>query len=263
MRIVPVIDLLAGRAVQARGGDRRLYRPLASRLAGGNPEPLDEPASVAARLVLALRSEWIYVADLDAIDGTGDNLRALPALRDAAGTARLLWDGGFADRAACARLPDRLTPILASETLAGIDGLSMPPGTPVGGGSERAGDDRRAAGAPPWIGLDLTATGMRVASAEVGALGEEELLRRAVDAGAAGAVVVCLDRIGSGTGLPIERLTRLRTAAPGIPICAGGGIATLADLAILRDAGFDGALVATALHDGRVTPAALHAAGFV
>ena len=32
----------------------------------------------------------------------------------------------------------------------------------------------------------------------------------------------------------------------------GGGVATVADLHMLRDAGFDGAIIATALHHGTI-----------
>jgi phosphoribosylformimino-5-aminoimidazole carboxamide ribotide isomerase len=245
MRIVPVIDLKAGRAVHARGGDRRLYRPLLSRLGGGSPEPLDDPARLAALYEWRLRPEWIYVADLDRIGGGGDNIAALRAIHDAAPRCRLLWDGGFADREAAAAPFDRVEPILASETLRSPGGLR----------SERAG--------PAWLGIDLTAGGMHAAAPEVGSEGEVALLRRAVEAGLRGVVAVLVDRIGTGAGLPIDRLARLRETAPGLPLCAGGGIATLADLAAISAVGCDGALVATALHDGRLLPEDLRDAGYV
>ena len=242
MRIVPVIDLKDGRAVHARGGDRRLYRPLKSLLAGGSADRLDEPARLAAACERLLRPTRIYVADLDRIAGTGRNDAALAAIRGAAPRASLLWDGGFTGGAAAARLAARATPIVASETIGGPEDLPAP---------------------PAWVGIDLVEGGLHAVSPAVRALGEIEFLRRAVAAGAAGAVVVLVDRVGSGSGLPIGRLERLRRAAPGIPMLAGGGIATIEDLAALRDAGCDGALVATAVHDGRLPIEALAAGRFI
>lgn len=242
MRIVPVIDLKDGRAVHARGGDRRRYLPLESRLAGVAGGRLDDPAHLGAACDRLLRPERIYVADLDRIDGTGRNDAALAAIRNAAPRASLLWDGGFARGAAAARLVARATPIVASETLRGPEDLPSP---------------------PAWVGIDLVDGGLLAVSPAVRALGEIEFLRRAVAAGAAGVVVVLIDRIGTGSGLPIGRLERLRRAAPGIPMLAGGGIATIEDLAALRDAGCDGALVATAIHDGRLPIEALAAARFI
>lgn len=242
MRIVPVIDLKDGRAVHARGGDRSRYRPLESRLAGGAAGRLDDPARLAAACDRLLRPERIYVADLDRIAGSGRNDAALAAIRGAAPRASFLWDGGFTGGAAAARLVARATPIVASETLCDPGDLPF---------------------SPAWVGIDLVEGGLHALSPAVRALGEIEFLRRAVAAGAAGAVVVLVDRIGAGSGLPIGRLERLRRTAPGIPIIAGGGIATIEDLAALRDAGCDGALVATAIHDGGLPIAALAAGRFI
>src|SRR5258705_798121 len=47
-------------------------------------EPLDDPARLAALYTRALDPEWIYVADLDRIEGVGDNRAAIASLRDAA-----------------------------------------------------------------------------------------------------------------------------------------------------------------------------------
>jgi phosphoribosylformimino-5-aminoimidazole carboxamide ribotide isomerase len=244
VRLVPVIDLKGGRAVHARGGDRRLYRPVTSRLGGDAPRTIDDPAHLAALYDRLLHPEILYVADLDRIAGSGDNDATLGAVCDAAPGTRVLWDGGFTGTEASWTSAGP-TPVLASETLHDPAGLSA------------------ASTCRPWVGIDLVADGLRAASPTVRALGEIGLLDRAVAAGVEGAVVVLIDGIGKGSGLPLARLGRLRRAAPKIPMVAGGGIATLDDLAALRDAGYDGALVATALHDGRLTPAALRDGRFV
>jgi phosphoribosylformimino-5-aminoimidazole carboxamide ribotide isomerase len=65
-------------------------------------------------------------------------------------------------------------------------------------------------------------------------------------------IVLDLARVGEATGPDVAMVTRVRASAPGTTLIAGGGIRDLADLVRLAEAGCDGALVATALHDGRI-----------
>ncbi len=61
-----------------------------------------------------------------------------------------------------------------------------------------------------------------------------------------------LARIGGGRGVDLVLVAALRHAFPHVELLAGGGIGTPRDLERLADAGLDGALIASALHDGRV-----------
>jgi phosphoribosylformimino-5-aminoimidazole carboxamide ribotide isomerase len=59
--------------------------------------------------------------------------------------------------------------------------------------------------------------------------------------------VIDLARVGTRIGLDVELLARVREAAPGLTLLAGGGVRGAEDLEKLAGAGCDGALVATAL----------------
>jgi phosphoribosylformimino-5-aminoimidazole carboxamide ribotide isomerase len=72
--------------------------------------------------------------------------------------------------------------------------------------------------------------------------------------------VLDLARVGAGDGLDTHLIARVRNAAPGVSLLAGGGVRGLDDLMRLADAGCDGALVATALHNGRLGAADVAAA---
>src|SRR5262249_39339308 len=63
-------------------------------------------------------------------------------------------------------------------------------------------------------------------------------------------LVIDLERVGSGSGPPLDAVAELCAALPGVAIYAGGGVRDDADLRALESAGAAGALVATALHDG-------------
>jgi phosphoribosylformimino-5-aminoimidazole carboxamide ribotide isomerase len=81
------------------------------------------------------------------------------------------------------------------------------------------------------------------------------LVEAAGDAGARSVIVLDLARVGTGRGLDLTLIRRVRRGAPGLELIAGGGVRDRDDLERLRDAGCDAALVATALHDGHVTAA--------
>jgi len=70
--------------------------------------------------------------------------------------------------------------------------------------------------------------------------------------GVASIIVIDLARVGTGEGIDVRLIAGVRDAAPHTVLLAGGGVRGIDDLARLRDAGCDGALVATALHDGRI-----------
>jgi phosphoribosylformimino-5-aminoimidazole carboxamide ribotide isomerase len=82
-----------------------------------------------------------------------------------------------------------------------------------------------------------------------------ELAMRAADAGVGAVVVLDVARVGSGSGIDMALIERVRGAAPGVMLLAGGGVRDLDDLRRLAGAGCDGALVATALHSGRLSAA--------
>jgi len=249
MKIVPVIDLRGGRAVAGRAGDRARYAPVMSRIRGGAAEDLSDPRRLAFALAETLAPARLYVADLDRIEGTGNNDPVVAALLEDDPGRLILWDGGLARPGPEPRHP-RLVPILASESLAAAEEIDAAAGGTTSGAAPR-----------PWLGLDLGADGLVARSSGVAGLGEHALLRRAAGAGVGGVVIVLLDRVGTGSGLPHGRLRRLRDTAPDLATIAGGGIGSIDDLLFLRSIGCEGALLATALHDGRLRPGDLRRAG--
>jgi phosphoribosylformimino-5-aminoimidazole carboxamide ribotide isomerase len=72
-------------------------------------------------------------------------------------------------------------------------------------------------------------------------------------------IVMTLDRVGSQSGPDLERLLAVKAAAKDRAIYAAGGVRGADDLASLRNAGITGALVASALHNGQITAADIHA----
>ena len=214
MRVVGVIDLKAGAAVHAVRGERERYRPIG------------DPLSLARRF----RLEELYVADLDAIAGTGDNDDVIAAL---AREARVMVDAAVYE-------PQRARTLLelgvhrvvvGTETLADADALDRLLPEAVLSVDLREG--RTVSPDPQLAGLQ--------------ALDAVAHLHRP---GLREVIVLDLARVGSGAGPDVAAIARIHAAFPELELFAGGGVRDAEDLRALARAGAAGALVATALHRG-------------
>jgi phosphoribosylformimino-5-aminoimidazole carboxamide ribotide isomerase len=70
--------------------------------------------------------------------------------------------------------------------------------------------------------------------------------------GVLGFIVLDLARVGSGEGVNMDFLKKA-IASLGTGVYVGGGVRGVADLIELRDLGVSGVLVATALHNGKIS----------
>jgi phosphoribosylformimino-5-aminoimidazole carboxamide ribotide isomerase len=248
MRVIGVLDLMNGLAVHARAtaGGRAAYQPVRM-VAGVTLDPGDAIGLARVYLgVLGVRE--LYAADLDAIlGGEPQRLRI-------AGVARLgapLWlDAGVRD-AAGAR--DALA-AGASRVIVGLE--TLPSFGALAEICRAVGGERVAFSLDLRDGAPVGGDGAIAPGASVLTLAAE-----AADAGAGAVIVLDLARVGTGGGVDVALMRRVRATVPRLALFAGGGVRGSDDLARLADAGCDGALVATALHDGRLGARAVAAAG--
>jgi HisA/HisF family protein len=233
VRIVPVLDLKSGIVVHARRGRRADYAPLRSPLVDGC-----EPVAVARALCTVCRTRTLYVADLDAIAGAPADEATLTDLSAAAEP----WvDAGATTPEGAAALHRAG----AARNVIGTESI----------GPEAIGRRGRADAEPPLV-LSVDLRDGRLVSPDPELAGREPTaaapLARALNVREL--LVIDLARVGSGSGPPLDAVAELKNALPGMEIYAGGGVRDAADLRALESAGAVGALVATALHDGRITP---------
>jgi phosphoribosylformimino-5-aminoimidazole carboxamide ribotide isomerase len=247
VRVIGVVDLAAGRAVHARGGMRERYAPVRA-VAGSPIEPGDAVALVRA-YVDRLGLNELYAADLDAIDVNVNHVTRGDTSQDAlvAEVAALdvpLWlDGGVSspERARHALDLGAARVIVGLETLSSYDALETI--------CAAVGGDRVA------FSLDLRngepVVSPRAAEKDSG-IPAYQAVARAAAAGVGSVIVIDLARVGTGEGLDLALIGRVREAVPGLTLVAGGGVRGLEDVVRLAAAGCDGVLVASALHDGQL-----------
>ncbi len=234
MQIIPVLDLMGGRVVRAVAGRREEYRPIVSRLTASS-RPIDVARAFRSHFGLTV----LYLADLDAIAGADPAIDSYAELT--ADGFRLWIDAGVREFGRARQLAD-----------AGVAGIVI--GLETVEGPAVVLDACNAFGGSIIFSLDLR--GGKIIS--TGAAWETEdaagIADRAVSLGVRRLIVLDLTRVGVGAGTGTEELcARLTAAHPGVEVIAGGGVRASDDLARLAACGVRSALVASALHDGRLT----------
>lgn len=243
MHIIPVLDIARGRAVRAQAGDRSRYQPVESVLAPNAP---GDAVALLRGYRRILGATACYIADLDAIQG-GVVQRSL--IRELAQfetgfSGSLLIDAGSS-------LPGGAFEVLscgASEVVVGLESLQA--FADLAAIVEQVGPTRVVFSLDLRLGTPITHPALQDASSYPEPL---ELAQQAADAGVRTVLVLDLGRVGTGCGVELGLLESLRRRLPDIRLLSGGGVLTRRDLERMRDAGCDGALLASAIHAGRIT----------
>jgi phosphoribosylformimino-5-aminoimidazole carboxamide ribotide isomerase len=235
MRILPVIDLMNGNVVHAMAGRRHEYRPIVTRLCEGS-----SPLALARAFREHFGLAELYLADLDAISGAPPSIGTFAELLDDGFT---LWVDAGVRSLHEARVVGETGPGI----VAGLETLAGPPAL---------ADILSAYGGQVMFSLDLRAgepLGRREAwkRPDAGGIAEE-----AVALGVQRLLVLDLARVGVGSGTGTDDLcSALVRSYPSVEILAGGGVRNRADLLRLKGLDLSAVLVASALHDGRLTRA--------
>ncbi len=235
MLILGVLDVMRGEVVRGVGGRREEYRPIQSILV-----PSSRPADVADAFRSRSGINALYIADLDAIAGEPP---AVHVYHDLQSRGFDVWvDAGLRTAAEAAPLAEAGV----SKFVAGLETLASPDAlTDI---STQYGPDRVV------FSLDLRAgepLGYRNAWRNAHAFA---IATRVTALGVRRMILLDLARVGMGAGTGTEELlTRLAASCPEVDWIVGGGIRNAEDVKHLKTCGASGVLLASALHDGRIT----------
>jgi phosphoribosylformimino-5-aminoimidazole carboxamide ribotide isomerase len=244
MRVIPVIDLLGGQVVRGLGGQRDLYRPIQSTIATDA-----QPASISRAFAQQFRLTMAYVADIDAITSAVDEKHLfVPQYQRIAEAGLAMWlDAGIGTPAAAREV--RETMHAASLDVDYVVGLeTLAPERELSEIAIEFGRHRTV------FSLDLK-RGQPITRTRWFACHPAEIVGCVLAAGISRIIVLDLADVGMQAGTnTLDLCRRLRREfGSAIELVAGGGVRGRDDLAALADAGCDAALVASALHDGRLT----------
>ncbi len=249
MRIIPVIDLKQGQVVRGVGGRRDEYRPIESQLCA------DAQPQTVAQAFYDLGFREAYIADLDAIEQTGDESEKVSGTffeetaPDTFYGLELLVDTGLRTVDAARRMSStRVDGQPLAGIVAGLESLDSP---------ATLTDFLREVGPSRLVfSLDLKAGAPLTRAPAWQGLSPQQIATIALRAGVRRMIILDLARVGMGEGVGTEPLCRtLRCLDAELEIIGGGGVRSAADLDSLARAGCNAALVASALHDGRLSAA--------
>jgi phosphoribosylformimino-5-aminoimidazole carboxamide ribotide isomerase len=235
MRILPVLDLQGGRVVRGIAGRRHEYAPIRSSLT-----PSSEPLDIARTFRAQFGLTELYLADLDAIAG------AAPALA----TYQMLLSDGFAlwVDAGVRKAPD-------AEPLADLAGIVV--GLETIAGPATLEELCRRHAERVVFSLDLK-SGQPLGDVTAWQTTDPlAIAAKALSAGVRRLIVLDLAQVGTGRGTGTEALCSRLATDPTVEVYAGGGVREFNDLLRLQARGVRGALIASALHDGRLSRADL------
>lgn len=227
MNIIPVLDILHGQVVRGVAGRRSEYRPIVSRLTNST-----EPIEVANAFFEHFGLSEFYVADLDAItdaaipfDGYDQFSKRGYRLRIDAGNHFDICPGH--------------TVVAGLESVAGPTELSQLVGR---------------LGRKLVFSLDLMAGKPMGRIESWSAADGFGIAQQAIDLGVERILVLDLAGVGVNAGSKTADVcVRLRSAYPTLRIATGGGVRGLDDLMQLKEIGVDEVLIASALHDARLS----------
>lgn len=212
MELVLAMDLRQDLVVHGKSGKRETYKPL-----DWGISPTAEPLGYLA----VVQPKFLYIADLDRIEGTGSHDALVKQCAEKVSCC-------YVDRG-CSAPEDMLTGtnlqnIIGTET-GGVD-LSQ-----YHGG---------------YLSIDVK-DGRVIPSGKT----PDAFLADARDWHFDGIIILNIGSVGTESGMDAAELAQLRAAYDG-RLLYGGGVAIVRDLEILSAAGFDGAIIATALHRGQI-----------
>ncbi len=234
MELVPVLDIMQGRLVRGVGGRRELYRPNVSCLTPGA-----DPVETCQAIRKAFQPQWFYVADLDAIQ-TGAPPSLLVSALAECGTS-LAVDAGVSTVAEA----EAVLALGATRVIIGLESLTdLKMLEPL---VDAIGTDRLI------FSLDLR-DGRPVGPAAAN-LHPMHVVDSVLRIGLHHLIVLEFTNIGSSRGVQTASFCHsVKDRRADVILWTGGGVRDVADLMRLQLNRLDGAMVASALHDGKITP---------
>jgi len=243
MKIIPVIDVLNGIVVHGVRGERKRYQPLKSLLCKSA-----DPIEIASAFE-SLGFCSLYLADLDAILGKTANFNVYKQIM-AETSLDLMVDAGIADIAKAREVMDAGVSkiVVGSETLSNLGFVSQ--------AVSAIGEDKIV------VSIDQKGGKVLSASDSIALMDAVSFAQQIASLGVRQIILLDLDRVGTEHGINLALLRDILEQTR-VEVLVGGGIRSLQELEQLRTLGVSGALVATVLHNGKVTVDELKAAGFL
>ncbi len=217
MQIIPVLDIKNGLAVLAQQGHRKDYMPLQTPLCA---------SSQIGDVINAYLTIWpftrFYIADLDALMGTGNNQSIISILLKSYPECHFMIDSGEINTHYRASFPDQYTPVIGTESV-NSQTLEII--------HQQTNDF--------ILSLDFSKDNQVMG---------DDILYNTSHLWPKELIIMNLNLVGKNTGPDLIKLAHYHHLYPQHHFIAAGGIRHQQDLQLLKKQGIHQALVASALH---------------
>jgi phosphoribosylformimino-5-aminoimidazole carboxamide ribotide isomerase len=222
--IIPVLDIKNGEAVSGKSGMRETYKPIKTVFTDSS-----DPLKIAASLKNA-GAQRMYIADLDAIEGTGSNLNVIKGINR---IIPVMLDAGANDVYSVERILNVASrTIVATETLHSFEDL----------------DEIFESFEKNRLTVSIDIKNNHVLSKYMDT-NFDTLINKMADLKPDEIILLDISRVGTEKGVDqgfINRLSKVKTS-----IIIGGGIRD-EDIDAISKSGVEKFLVGSALHKGKI-----------
>ncbi len=222
-RIIFVLDILKDNAVHAIRGERSKYQPIQSKACS---------SSIPRDIISSLKPKEVYIADLDRLGNIGENFKLI---KEISANAKTMVDIGaetISDVEKCIEIAD--TAILGTET-ASFELI-----------------ETAARRFPGSINVSIDIKNEKVLTKDRNMMREpHELVELLNEYDVNDLIILDLNKVGTGAGINADFLCNIVELSIH-NILLGGGIRDMDDINVLKEIGVKGALVATAVHNGKI-----------
>ena len=239
MRIIPVLDILTfeGKKHVVRGikGERKKYLPIKSSKILNNSNPME----MAKKFKELGDFEELYIADLDAIQGSNKYLEYINEIAQVT-NQKIMLDAGVSNLSDIESLEsiniNKI--IIGTETLKSLEELKLI--------IDMLGIDKVI------LSIDLFNNRLMTNNEELKDLKLEDFLNKINKFDIQEIIFLDLTQVGAKTGINTSLINLIKNYL-NCKLITGGGVKKISDLVSMQELGVDGALVATALHEGTIT----------
>ncbi|MEM7781780.1 MAG: HisA/HisF-related TIM barrel protein [Planctomycetota bacterium] len=244
--VMPVLDLMIGQVVLAQGGDRGNYTPVHSRLTHSS-----HPLQVAKSLFHQSGSRHLYLADIDSFAGANPNWDVYNQLLEfgfeLSVDADWLTNHRFKTVLQKLKNPKQFEIIVSTETLTSAVEFEVL-------------KELRQDGLEVVFSLDLNSGRPITKKGDLEQAEPMDLIELAIESGVSRMIFLDLSKVGTYEGRPdtgqgvANLISNVRKKYPDVSIVSGGGVRNVEDIQAFLDLGCHQVLVASAIHDCRITP---------
>ncbi len=227
-RIVFVLDIYNRTVVHAQGGNRQNYQPIhKSSVLCNTSKPIE--------VIDAINPKEVYIADLNILQGIGEHDTNFNDIRAVLQKVKTMLDPGISS---LSDIGDTLS--LASSVILGTETASMDT------------ISRAASEFPGRVNVSIDIKNGRILTRDPDMPNDPiEVIGMLNDMDIRDIIILDMDRVGTSSGVDAQFLSTI-AASSNHDVLLGGGVKDMSDIESLKDIGLKGALVATALHNGKI-----------